>query len=137
MGGILEPVGFPCDLQFAVSTLDPSRPIHPLDQPVVFLRLFLCRRDDLPRQAKAVVAAARKEPEKYDRLVQRMDRTGRVRGAYRELEIAREADRLQDAPQPLPEGPFHVAVVDPPWSHQDEPYSLSRERGVKLPGDVP
>ncbi len=37
------------------------------------------------RNAKQVVLAARREPEKYARLVERMDSTGKVDGAFREL----------------------------------------------------
>ena len=40
-------------------------------------------------KAKAVVHAGREEPEKFGELVEKMDRTGKVDGAYRELRLSR------------------------------------------------
>src|SRR5579859_7396229 len=57
-------------------------------------------------RAEAVVEAAEEEPEEYGYLVEQMDRSGKVAGAYRRLEVLRQAKELADAPPPLPTGPF-------------------------------
>jgi N6-adenosine-specific RNA methylase IME4 len=67
------------------------------------------------RQALAVVEAAEREPEKFARLVDDMDRTGRVGGVYRRLLVAQKAAAIAAEPPPLPTGPFRVIVADPPW----------------------
>jgi N6-adenosine-specific RNA methylase IME4 len=86
-------------------------------------RVGFCRDDYF--RARAVVEAAKEDPERFAHLVERMDRTGRIDGAYRELKIAHESEKIRQEPQPLPKGPFRVAVVDPPWEFE-EGYSLSR-----------
>ena len=90
-------------------------------------RLLGDTKDDYDR-AKQVVEAASRDPEKYGRLVDRMDKTNQIAGAYQELMRSREDDRIRDEPQPLPEGPFRVGVIDVPWRYEGR-YSLSR-RGV-------
>ena len=91
-------------------------------------RVGFCRDDYF--RARKVVEAANQDPERFAHLVERMDRTGRVAGAYRELKIAQEAEKIRREPEPLPQGPFRVGVIDPPWQYQDESYSLSR-RGIE------
>jgi len=91
-------------------------------------RVGFCRDDYF--RAKAVVEAAEEDPERFANLVERMDRTGRINGAYRVLKIAQEAEKIRREPEPLPQGPFRVGVIDPPWQYQDESYSLSR-RGIE------
>jgi ParB/RepB/Spo0J family partition protein len=68
-------------------------------------------------RAKAVVAAAAAEPEKFGPLAQDMDRTGKVNGSYKRLCTARAAESIRAEPPPLPDGPFRVIVVDPPWQY--------------------
>lgn len=58
-----------------------------------------------------------------------MDRTGSINGAFRQLKIARESEKIRQEPKPLPQGPFRVGVIDPPWLYEDESYSFYR-RGV-------
>ena len=84
-------------------------------------------------KARAVVEAAKDAPERFANLVERMDRTGRINGAYRELKIAQESEKIRQEPKPLPQGPFRVGVIDPPWHYQEESYSLSREGVVPYP----
>jgi N6-adenosine-specific RNA methylase IME4 len=86
-------------------------------------RVGFCRDDYF--RAKQVVEAAKEDPGRFAHLVERMDKTGRIAGAYRELKIAQESEKIRQEPQPLPQGPFRVAVVDPPWEFE-EGYSLSR-----------
>src|ERR1700681_3519592 len=69
-------------------------------------------------RAEAVVDAAEEEPEEYGYLVEQMDRSGKVAGAYRRLEVLRQAKELDAAPPELPTGPFQVIVADPPWRYE-------------------
>jgi N6-adenosine-specific RNA methylase IME4/ParB-like chromosome segregation protein Spo0J len=68
-------------------------------------------------KAKAVVDAAEKEPKKYGKYAEEMDRTGKINGAYKRLKIAQEAEKIEAEPAPMPTGPFHVIVIDPPWQY--------------------
>lgn len=73
-------------------------------------------------KATAVVEAAEREPQRFGDLQERMDRTGKVDGVFRELR-RRETWNGQ-ACKPLPEGKFRCLVVDPPWGYmlrQDDP----------------
>jgi hypothetical protein len=45
-------------------------------------------------KAEAIVDAAEVEPKKYGKLLDEMDRTGRVNGAYRRLKVARQAEGI-------------------------------------------
>lgn len=74
-------------------------------------------------KAEAVVEAAEREPKKFGALKDEMDRTGRVNGVYRKLKVAETAERIRKEIPPLPEGPFRVIVVDPPWRYgrEDDP----------------
>jgi N6-adenosine-specific RNA methylase IME4 len=71
----------------------------------------------------AIVDAAAAEPEKYGKLLEDMDRTGRVNGLYKRLKVAKQAAEIRKEPPPLPgHGPYRVIVADPPW-----PYEIRRE----------
>ena len=71
----------------------------------------------------AVVAAAVAEPERFGKLVDDMDRTGRVDGPFKRLKVARQAEAIRKEPPGLPSrGPYRVIVADPPW-----PYELRKE----------
>jgi N6-adenosine-specific RNA methylase IME4 len=72
------------------------------------------------RKAEAVVAAAEAQPERYRKLVDDMDRTGRADGVWRRLSNIRQAESLRAAPPPLPGGPFTVIVADPPWPYEED-----------------
>ncbi len=95
-------------------------------------------------KAVEVVAAARKEPEKFGALVEEMDRTKRVNGVHRKLKVARQVEALEAEPVPLPEGPYRVIVVDPPWRYESRstdpthrgacPYAdMSQQELLELP----
>lgn len=68
---------------------------------------------------EAVCKAAESEPEKYAPLVQEMDRTGKVDGAFKKLKVMKQAEAIAKEPPPLPKGPFRVIAVDPPWSYDN------------------
>src|SRR5712664_2317795 len=69
-------------------------------------------------RAEAVVEAAEEEPEEFGYLVEQMDRTGKVAGAYRRLSVLKQARELVIATPELPIGPFQVIVADPPWQYE-------------------
>jgi ParB/RepB/Spo0J family partition protein len=72
-------------------------------------------------RAEAIVDAAEAEPEKYGHLLQQMDDTGRVSGAFRRLQIAKQAESIRAEPPPLPgNGPYRVIVADPAWPYGNE-----------------
>jgi hypothetical protein len=74
-------------------------------------------------KAEAVVDAAEPEPERFGKLKEDMDRTGRVNGPHKRLEVAIKADAIKREPRPLPgNGPYRVIVADPPW-----PYEVQKE----------
>jgi hypothetical protein len=62
-----------------------------------------------------VVEAAERDPERFARLVDDMDRSSRVGGVYRRLVVAEKAAAIAAEPPPLPTGPFRTVVVDAPW----------------------
>lgn len=64
----------------------------------------------------AVVEAAESEPEKFGHLVDEMDRTGKVTGAYRKLRQAKDEARIIGV-APV-EGRFRTLVIDPPWDYE-------------------
>src|SRR5437764_732820 len=59
-------------------------------------------------RAEAVVEAAEEHPEEYGYLVDQMDRSGKVAGAYRRLVVQQQAKDLDAVAPELPAGPFHV-----------------------------
>jgi N6-adenosine-specific RNA methylase IME4/ParB-like chromosome segregation protein Spo0J len=71
-------------------------------------------------KAEAVVDAAEAEPEKFSKLKEDMDRTGRVNGPYRRLKNAQQAEAIRAAPPPLPGGPHYVGVADNPWAYEPD-----------------
>jgi len=85
-------------------------------------------------RAEAVVEAAEEDPEEYGYLVEQMDRSGKVAGAYRRLEVLRQAKELEASSLELPTGPFHVIVADPPWRYEtgnDLPYPTMAIEDIK------
>jgi N6-adenosine-specific RNA methylase IME4 len=71
----------------------------------------------------AIVDAAAAEPERFGNLLADMDRTGRVNGVHKRLQVMRQAEEIRREPPPLPgRGPYRVIVADPPW-----PYEIRRE----------
>lgn len=67
------------------------------------------------KRAREVVAAGERHPD----LVAKMNRNGRVDGVHRELAIRLAAEKVAARPEPPPEGPFDVLVVDPPWHYDN------------------
>lgn len=75
------------------------------------------------QKARAIRDAAKEDPEKFGKLKESMDRTGRVNGVYKRLKVFKQAAEIRKEPPPLPgRGPYRVIVADPPW-----PYEIRRE----------
>lgn len=69
-------------------------------------------------KAREVVEAAKAEPEKFGRLAEKMDATGKVSGVHRQLKVAKLAEEIRAEAPKLPAGKFHVIVADPPWHYE-------------------
>jgi N6-adenosine-specific RNA methylase IME4 len=82
-------------------------------------------------KAKIIIDAAKAEPEKYGKFREKMDRTGRVNGVYRQLRVAKQAEAIRAEPPPLPgRGPYRVLVADPGWPYDKRDDDPSKE-GVR------
>jgi N6-adenosine-specific RNA methylase IME4 len=69
----------------------------------------------------AIVEAAEAEPEKFGRLRDDMDRTGRLNGPYRRLKNTMQAEAIRAEPPTLPNrGPYRVAFCDVPWPYEPD-----------------
>jgi hypothetical protein len=65
-------------------------------------------------KAAAVVDAAALAPERFGKLLEDIDRTGRVNGVYQQ-----QAELIRAEPPPLPGNePYRVIVADPPWTYE-------------------
>lgn len=84
-------------------------------------------------KAKEVVEAAETEPGRFSSLVEEMDRTGRVDGVYRKLQVAMQVDQINREPPPLPTGPFRVIVADPPWPYEKRAEDPSHRAALPYP----
>ena len=81
-------------------------------------------------RAKAVTDAAAAEPEKFGKLLEQMDDTGRVNGVYRRLRNAQQAALIRAEPPPLPgNGPYRGGMADIPWAYEPDDDDAP-ERGV-------
>jgi N6-adenosine-specific RNA methylase IME4/ParB-like chromosome segregation protein Spo0J len=84
-------------------------------------------------KARKVRDAAKQEPEKYGKLLDQMNASGKVDGAYRALQKARAAEEIAAEPPPLPEGAFRVIVVDPPWAYGKRAGDLTQRGATPYP----
>ncbi len=71
-------------------------------------------------KAEAVLDAAERDPKRFGKMKDEMDRSGRADGPYRRVKNIEQAAAIRAAPPPLPmRGPYEAGVIDPPWP--DEP----------------
>ena len=84
-------------------------------------------------KAEAVVTAAEAEPEKYGKLVEAMDRSGRVNGPFKRLQVLKQSEALRASPPPMPmRGPYRCMVIDFPWPHEpDDENPAERGRATR------
>lgn len=77
---------------------------------------FLGRDRKTIAKAEEVVAAAKQNPKRFGALVEQMDKTGKVNGAYKRLQIMRQTDAIKKAKPGVPmKGPYGAAIIDHPW----------------------
>jgi N6-adenosine-specific RNA methylase IME4 len=68
------------------------------------------------------------------KLIESMDRTGRVSGVFKRLIVGRMADAIRAEPPPLPgRGPYRVIVADPPWLYANRQEDLSNRSVCPYP----
>jgi ParB-like chromosome segregation protein Spo0J len=78
-------------------------------------------------KANAAVASGDKK------LIEEMDRTEKVDGVYKRLNVKTKAAAIRAEPPPLPTGPFRVLVVDPPWHYDRRPNDPSHRAANPYP----
>lgn len=77
---------------------------------------FVGRDRKTIEKMEAVVAAAEAEPEKYAELVEKMDKSGKVSGPFKRLQVMKQSEAIRREEPAVPaRGPYRVIVVDPPW----------------------
>ena len=85
-------------------------------------------------KAKAVVDAAEREPERFGKLIEEMDRTRRVNGVHKKLTVAEKAEAIRKETPPLPgRGPYRVIVADPPWAYNNRAADPSHRGACPYP----
>lgn len=81
-------------------------------------------------KAEAVVDAAERDPERFGKLKDQMDRTGRVDGPFKRLKNIEDGDRLRaEPPSPPMQGPYRTLVADFPWPADLDGYRDPETRG--------
>lgn len=67
-------------------------------------------------KAEKIEAAAEQDPKRFGKLRDDMNRTGRVDGPFKRLQVMQQTDALRKAPSPLPMcGPYMALSIDYPW----------------------
>jgi N6-adenosine-specific RNA methylase IME4 len=85
-------------------------------------------------KAEAIVDAADAEPERFGKLLKRMDSTGRVNGCYAQLRVMKRVEAIRAEPPPLPgHGPYRIIVADPPWPYNARKDDPSHENQCPYP----
>ncbi len=100
------------------------------------LARYLGRDRKTLTKAQQVVEAAREEPEKFGGLLEAMDKTGKVNGPWRRLQVLRQVDDIAtkkaNGQLDLPAGKFDRILADMPWPHEpDDPNPGERGRATR------
>jgi N6-adenosine-specific RNA methylase IME4 len=70
-------------------------------------------------KAAAIVDAAEADREKFGKLREDMDRTGRVNGPFKRLNNMRQAEQIRAEPPPLPgNNPYRAGMIDISWAYE-------------------
>jgi N6-adenosine-specific RNA methylase IME4 len=88
------------------------------------------------QRAQDVIDAAEQDPDKYGPLVEHMDKTGKVNGAWRRLQVHNQVAgikaRKANGTLAIPEGKFDRIVADMPWPYEiDDENPAERGRAVR------
>jgi N6-adenosine-specific RNA methylase IME4 len=100
------------------------------------LAAYLGRDRKTIARAKDVVDAARAEPDKFGKLLADMDKSGKVNGPWRRLQVLRQVDDIaakkKNGQLDLPAGKYDRLVADVPWPHElDDPAPQDRGRATR------
>lgn len=72
-------------------------------------------------KAEAVDDAAKRDPARFGKLKEDMDRTGRADAPYKRLQNLLAADAMRAAPAPMPgNGPYAGGMIDIPWAGEPD-----------------
>jgi N6-adenosine-specific RNA methylase IME4 len=72
-------------------------------------------------KAEKIEDAAERDPKRFGKLRDDMNRTGRVDGPFKRLQNMQQGDAIKKSPAPLPgKGPYQAIVIDPPWPQEAE-----------------
>jgi N6-adenosine-specific RNA methylase IME4 len=72
-------------------------------------------------KAEAVDDAAKRDPARFGKLKEDMDRTGRADAPYKRLQNMLAADAMRAAPAPMPgNGPYVAGMIDIPWAGEPD-----------------
>jgi N6-adenosine-specific RNA methylase IME4 len=70
-------------------------------------------------KAEKIEDAAERDPKRFGKLRDDMNRTGRVDGPFKRLQNMQQGDAIKKSPSPLPgKGPYQAIVIDPPWPQE-------------------
>ena len=83
-------------------------------------------------KASAVLEAAQENPA-LSRLVDQMERSGKVNAALRQVNKLQAADAINAEPIPMPTGPFRVIVADPPWHYESRVGDFTHRSDLPYP----
>lgn len=89
----------------------------PIPEPARIISIQVAAPSQVNRvaeKASAVLEAAQKTPA-LSKVVDQMERSGKVNAALRQVNKLQAADAINAEPLPMPTGPFRVIVADPPW----------------------
>ena len=68
-----------------------------------------------------------------EKLIEEMDRTGRVAGVFKKLKVKQAVADIVAEPPPLPGGKFRVIVADPPWRYDNRAADPSHRNALPYP----
>lgn len=83
-------------------------------------------------KASAVLEAAQENPA-LSRLVDQMERSGKVNAALRQVNKLQAADAINAEPIPMSAGPFRVIVADPPWHYESRVGDFTHRADLPYP----
>ena len=84
-------------------------------------RLATMEAEAVGMNARTYEKAKKVVESKDKKLIDEMNRTKKVNGAFKKLVTSEKAEAIRKEPPPLPEGPFRVIVCDPPWKYENRP----------------
>jgi N6-adenosine-specific RNA methylase IME4 len=68
-----------------------------------------------------------------EKLIEQMNRTGKVGGVYKRLIVKQKAEAIRNEPTVLPDGPFRVIACDPPWCYSNRAEDITHRTASPYP----